>query len=176
MHSRPVQLILSAGLQLSSGQLVCAATAEVQAGSMYDRPQLYDDAFSYRDFTAEVSRYSGDDCTGVMIAQRCCMHAAAEVLRHSEQVHLERGVMHVQRRQQSAWFRSTETNEHRLTNLADDQPPRQSAELGMYSGDGGSDTDLTPKEKLGACRARMLAARVPHTALQPTSCASCHAN
>jgi hypothetical protein len=50
---------MSAGSRQSSGQLVCAATAEVQAGSMYDRPQLYDDAFSYRDFKAEVSRFRG---------------------------------------------------------------------------------------------------------------------
>ncbi|WIA32247.1 hypothetical protein OEZ86_003094 [Tetradesmus obliquus] len=32
----------------------CTATAEAQPSSMYDRPQLYDDAFSYRDFTAEA--------------------------------------------------------------------------------------------------------------------------
>lgn len=37
---------------------------------MYDRPQLYDDAFSYRDFTAEV---------GAVVARRCAcsLHAVA---------------------------------------------------------------------------------------------------
>lgn len=35
-----------------------STVADIQPASMYNRPQLYDDAFSYRDFTAEVSAWN----------------------------------------------------------------------------------------------------------------------
>jgi hypothetical protein len=43
---------------------------------MYDRPQLYDDAFSYRDFAAEVSRCNS---AATVIASNAAAAAAAAV-------------------------------------------------------------------------------------------------
>jgi hypothetical protein len=60
------------GSRQASARLVCGATAEAQPTSMYDRPQLYDDAFSYRDFTAEVSSAMSGSWLAV-----CSLHAVA---------------------------------------------------------------------------------------------------
>lgn len=50
----------------------CSATAAGDAAAtgscIYDRPQLYDDAFSYRDFVAEVRHLLGHTCTVARLA------------------------------------------------------------------------------------------------------------